>query len=58
MKGDFLFSVSGTKKDEEMIYDKAAMGLAISGLPRNFYANEGMGLKLCDECSLAKKKQF
>ena len=46
MKGEYLFSVGGTKKDEELIYDKAAVGLACSSLPRNFFNNEGMGLKL------------
>ena len=45
MQIDFLFLVGGSKATEEMIYDKAAIGVAVHCLPRNFYSNEGMVLK-------------
>ena len=46
MTNDFLLLVGGTKKDEEMIYDKGAMTLACLSLPRNFYGNLAMGIKI------------
>ena len=38
-------NASGTKKSGEMIFDKAAMVLAVRCLPRNFYNNEGRHMK-------------